>query len=82
MSDFPQEFYHPQDRPTLYLNSQVLDIKADAAIIPRSLRYSLATTEMEDLSPLQLHNREVDTPKVQARWSLSDQYDPSPLDVG
>ena len=72
MSDCPQEFYHPQDRPTLDRNSQALDSEVDAAMLARSLGYSLAIIEVEDFAPLQLLNPDVDTPKVQIRWSLGD----------
>ncbi|KAI7511023.1 hypothetical protein KC347_g3808 [Hortaea werneckii] len=72
MSDHPQEFYHPQDRPTLHRNSKALDSEVGAAMLARSLGYSLAIMEAEDFSPLQLLNPKAGTPKVQARWSPGD----------
>ncbi|KAI7153532.1 hypothetical protein KC349_g8298 [Hortaea werneckii] len=38
----PKEFYHPQDRPTVYRNSQALDSEVDAAMLARSLGYDWA----------------------------------------
>ena len=74
MSDCPQEFYNPQDRPTLDRNLQALDSEVDAAMLARSLGYSLAIMVAEDFSPLQLLDPEAETPRVQARWSLCDHY--------
>ncbi|KAI6833903.1 hypothetical protein KC340_g7955 [Hortaea werneckii] len=79
----PQEFYHPQYRPTVYRNSQALDSEVDAAMLARSLGYSLAIIVVEDFSPLQLLDPEAATPKVQARWSLGNGYELwPPLYVG
>lgn len=83
MSDCPQEFYHPQDRPTLDKNLQALDSEVDAAMLARSLGYSLGIMDVDDFSPLQLLNPEAETHRVQARWSLDDHYELfPPLYVG
>ncbi|KAI7485785.1 hypothetical protein KC351_g3736 [Hortaea werneckii] len=79
----PQDFYHPLDRPSLHRTNQAANKEVDAAMLARELGHSLAVIEVEDFTALQLLNPELETPKVQARWSLGSHYELfPPLYVG